>query len=178
MENKSFLKLLLQAKQKRDVMPQMLLDAFCRECWISRRNWNLSEDRKLWEDCFTEFGDVLKSLPADEKMRIIPQLVSKSKIWPSFMFLARELFDQLSPEEQKSLEIPVVRWTRNDKERIISQEEFLWLKANGFRCWENKEHPGIYLRPARFEDFECFYKLLSMIQDSETEAYMYFPGDE
>lgn len=147
--------------------PKMWLEKFCLECW------NFEEKER--KDCFAALSKAFNQMPNVEKAEIIILLINQSKVYPKFCFLAKELFDSLSVAEQKRLTIPMIYWTRDDKETHITQAEYQWRLKHYKPCWRNEN--GNYMRPINWRlDLKCFEAVIQMMMSSESETLFYLPG--
>lgn len=105
-----------------------------------------------------------KNLSVKEKLDIIPQLVSSSKIHPSLIFIAKELFDTLNTEEQHCLNINQVFPSDMD-DRPISRDEYLWRVKHNYPCAQKN---GNYFRPISALDIMGFQANVEMIVNSDS----------
>lgn len=142
------------------------LVSFCQDCWA------FGDFQTV---CFEKLNKDFQALSVREKMEIIPELVKNSMVYPRLVFLAKELFDSLSPAEQKRLSIPMVYWTTDDKETHICQAEYLWRVQNGLPCRQTEDS---YRRPFKAADLQCFEKLLHLWHDSGSRAVIHWIGLE
>ncbi len=136
--------------------PQELLTIFCCRCW------DYEMDIKAQQQKIDTLSASYKNLSVKEKLDIIPQLINSSKIYPTLIFIAKELFDALSTEEKRCLTINQAFPSDMD-DRLISRDEYLWRVKHNFPCAQKY---GNYFRPISALDIMGFQANVEMIIDS------------
>ena len=157
--------------------PQEQLDYFVAHCWDGDGDYLF----KVLHEYF------IFHLSHDEMKNIIPQLLEHSKDYPQLVFLAENLFNRLTAEEQKSLDIYPVSWSNDDRFTVITKPEYEWRRSQGLpaKCIKGTQPQGltfeqfvitgeddteaVFARPPSVIDFLCFEKVTSMMLLSDSE---------
>ncbi|MBQ8677426.1 MAG: hypothetical protein IJ529_03020 [Alphaproteobacteria bacterium] len=154
---------------------QELLDLFCHFYW------QLDE---LQKSCFEDVCSIWLNASRAAWIKIIPQLMSKSKVCNNLVFLAQMLIEELTLAERKTLDnVYMPYWTQDDEYTSITVEEYAYRQAKGLKCWVYK-YPQMkngvvtkdYRRPSCVNDFKCFEAMLQVSYLSEQKTYFYLSG--
>ena len=143
-----------------------LIKYFCKVVW-----W-LDNERL---ECFEELKKFVLSLMPDIAKEQIPKLIDASMYYPRLILLAEELFNSLSEVEQKSIKIPMIYWTFDDRYTLISSNEYYYRNAYGKSTWIAE---GTYRRPVQKFDFVCYGKVLEMIVKSQSQTLIVTSGGQ
>jgi hypothetical protein len=154
---------------------QELLDLFCL------MYWRLDE---LQKSCFEAVSSVWLNASRSARVKIIPQLVEKSKICNNLLFSAQTLIGGLSSQERQNLDkLYPIHWTKDDEYTSITAEEYEYRRAKGLKCWiykypymPNGKITTDYRRPCCANDIKCFYASLEILHLSGQESYMFMNG--
>ena len=184
-ENGSWLLKHLQPRQFADYCQQLhrknilldaqsalnLLEVFCK------MYWRLEEWQK---PCYDLVTDLWRKTDEVAKMQLIPVLMHLSIVCNNFVFLAQELLDSLSKEQQKALKLYMPGWTNQDEYSDITIAEYRYRLKHGLPC--NKEeikfpidenrvyHSEHYTRPSCINDLMCFRSMLDILYQAEQKC--------
>lgn len=148
-----------------------LLEVFCK------MYWRLEE---LQKPCYDLVADLWRKTDEVAKMQLIPVLMHLSIVCNNFVFLAQELLDSLSKEQQKALKLYMPGWTNQDEYSDITIAEYRYRLKHGLPCDrdevnlqidENRVYHSVnHTRPSCVNDFKCFYAMLEILYQTEQEC--------
>lgn len=154
-----------------------LLEVFCK------MYWRLEE---LQKPCFDLVTQLWCKCEIPAKMQLIPVLMRLSIVCNNLVFLARELINSLSKEQQKSLKLYMPGWTNQDEYSDITIAEYRYRLKHGLPCDrdevnlqidENRVYHSVnHTRPSCVNDFKCFEAMLEILYQTEQECYFMTGG--
>ncbi len=143
-----------------------LIKYFCKVVW-----WLDNEQL----ECFEELKKFMLTLPLNLKQEFIPKLINLSQNYPQLVILAENLFNSLSENVQKHIEVPMIFWAVDDAYTLISENEYRYRQAYGKTAWVIS---GSYRRPSQALDFICYGKVLEMIVKSQSQTLIVTSGGQ